>query len=452
MTQTVFFLGRHPALSTAELVAYGQRSGLQLWWDTTRVPVALCASGAVPSPVAIQDVVGGTTMIGTLRGTFGVMPTPQELLSVVPSLLRPVRGKRLIGISALPCPAEPGGRRGACPTQPAGHPGDARRISLSVLVSDVRSLGMTLKRTVGMKGTRIVLPPGGRPYLSTAQLLHNRLPTDGTAIVLLVAPARSAPAHIQEVVAGAGGPDRVDVVTLDTIQDIRAYAERDRHRPHVDPGRGMLPLKVAQMLVNLSLVPPGGVLYDPFCGVGTIPMEAVRMGLTVLASDRSDTQVRRTEENLAWLKQTGSDAQRGRVARVFAHDVTRAAFPLDRASVDAIVTEGWLGPSRTTPPLPRDAEEVFGRVQKLIAALLERAKPVLRPHGRVVITVPAFRLRKRVLRFPLESLRNRAFQLDPLLPPPFDHAFAREAAQGTLLYGREDAIVLRDIVRFRRRE
>lgn len=431
MATTVFFLGSHPALSAAELAAYAARRGISASWDLSRLPVALLGQGdfhtplsspqasAVESPPAeLQAQLGGTVMVGTLRATFTTLPGPDEVLEAVPEILQPRQGKRIIGLCGLPCSSEGKNIKGK------GQD----------LVEDIRRLAMALKRNIGMKGTRVVFPPARRPDLSTAQLLHNDLPARGTAIFFLVA------------------PERMDLVTIDAIQDIAAYAQRDRGRPQADPGRGMLPPKVAQMLLNLSLLPPGGTIYDPFCGVGTIPMEALLMGLKVIASDLSPKQVERTQENLAWLT-TRYEARGPKPEarlQVFVHDLAKGAFPLPAGSVDAVVTEGWLGPPRTTAPLPREAGRVFADVQQVIGKLLPSMVAILKSESRIVLTVPAFRVGKRILRFPLEKLRHPGFAPDPLVPKDWDHPIFREATRGTLLYGRPDALVLREIVRFRK--
>lgn len=43
--------------------------------------------------------------------------------------------------------------------------------------------------------------------------------------------------------------------------------------------------KLARALVNLSRVPTGGLLVDPFCGTGGIVLEAARIGLRPVAAD-----------------------------------------------------------------------------------------------------------------------------------------------------------------------
>lgn len=374
---------------------------LNVSWDLSRLPAAMLAAGALPSPQELLPALGGTTMIGTLRATFEVLPSVADILKAVPEILQPRQGKQLVGISALPS--------------------SDRSVPM-------RGLAMELKRAIGMKGTRVVFPPSRRSDLSTAQLLHNRLPKDGTAIFFLASPGR------------------VDLVTVEAIQDIAAYARRDRGRPHADPGTGMLPPKLAQMLLNASLVPPDGTVYDPFCGVGTIPMEALLLGLKVVASDASPKQAERTRENLVWLTRQHHASK----PHVFVHDVSKGAFPLAHGSVDAVVTEGWLGPARSHAPLPREAEEIFSSVSNLLAHLLSSVKAVLKSGGTVLVTVPAFRIGKRVVRFPVESVRAAGFLREPLIPNEWKHPLFREASSGTLLYGRPSAMVLREVVRYRK--
>lgn len=410
---TVFFLGSHPAISAAELVAAGERLGWNATWDASRLPVALSSDGALPSPTSIQPLLGGTTMIGTLRATFPAFPEPDDVLEEIPELQQEHAGKRLIGVSALLCSAKPEGRSGA------------------ELASDIRTFAMELKRAVGRKGTRIVFPAAKRSDLSTAQLLHNGLPAGGTVLMFLVA------------------PERVGVITIDTIQDIESYARRDRGRPAADPGRGMMPPKVAQMLINLSRVPAGGVLYDPFCGVGTIPMEAALLGLNVIASDISPIQAERTKENLAWLATAFPSGKTS--TQVFVHDMTKGVLPLKANLVHAIVTEGWLGPARNSSPLPQETEKMFSKVSELLRNAFERTRPVIRSGGSFVVTVPAFRVKKRLFRFPIEQLSASGWRQESLVPDGWrNHAIFRNATQGTLLYGRPDAIVLREIVRFQK--
>jgi tRNA G10 N-methylase Trm11 len=59
---------------------------------------------------------------------------------------------------------------------------------------------------------------------------------------------------------------------------------------------GMLPPKLARMMINLTK--NNTAIYDPFCGLGTVLIEALHMGrIHILASDISEAMVSATEKN-----------------------------------------------------------------------------------------------------------------------------------------------------------
>ena len=71
---------------------------------------------------------------------------------------------------------------------------------------------------------------------------------------------------------------KVELIKLDDdwykvvgVQDIDAYSKRDQTRPARDAKVGMLPPKLAQILINLcGPLKPGSVVLDPFCGTGVV--------------------------------------------------------------------------------------------------------------------------------------------------------------------------------------
>lgn len=115
------------------------------------------------------------------------------------------------------------------------------------------------------------------------------------------------------------------------VQDFESWNRRDYDRPAVEAHIGMLPPKVARMMVNIS---QKFSIHDPFCGVGTIVAEAAVLGLNVSGSDIDPDQVARTQKNLEWL---------GRKAEVFVCDARKISHKVK--PVDAIVTEADLGPN-----------------------------------------------------------------------------------------------------------
>ena len=59
-------------------------------------------------------------------------------------------------------------------------------------------------------------------------------------------------------------------------------------KPYRDMRRGMLPPKLARSLVNLAIgakSPSDMTILDPFCGTGTVLMEAMLLGTHVVGTD-----------------------------------------------------------------------------------------------------------------------------------------------------------------------
>lgn len=143
------------------------------------------------------------------------------------------------------------------------------------------------------------------------------------------------------------------------VQDFSEWNRRDYGRPEASGHIGMLPPKVARMMVNLA---KAQIILDPFCGVGTIAAETLVLGKEAIAADINPDQVEKTKKNLAWLGISGY--------RVIQAD----ARMISGLSVEAIVTEPDLGPR---PGL-----------EQLYLESLSNWRKILQPGGRVVIALP----------------------------------------------------------------
>lgn len=144
------------------------------------------------------------------------------------------------------------------------------------------------------------------------------------------------------------------------VQDWQDWGRRDYGRPAVDAHIGMLPPKVARMMINIS---GGQTILDPFCGVGTILAEALTIGKQVFGSDINPAQIAKTKKNLEWL---------GKTCPLQVADARKIIVP----PVDAIVTEPFLGPAD-----PKVLEQLY-------LDCLKHWQKILKPHGRVVIALP----------------------------------------------------------------
>lgn len=130
-------------------------------------------------------------------------------------------------------------------------------------------------------------------------------------------------------------------------QNLRNYVLRDRAKPFRDPKMGMLPPKLAQILINLADPKPGESVIDPFCGSGTVCSEAAIAGFPSIGSDLNPDFLRGAKQNFQFLAEKFRfETESG---KFFVRDATE--FPW-KGVEGVIATEGWLGENFEGMPTP----------------------------------------------------------------------------------------------------
>lgn len=211
-----------------------------------------------------------------------------------------------------------------------------------------------------------------------------------------------------------------------SIQDIDAYSKRDFDKPGRDAKVGMLPPKLAQIMINLA--GPTKSIFDPFCGTGTVLLEGLLMGKeAVVGSDISERMVQMTEQNLNWakdeLKTTGQ-------SRTFVRDaafIDKAHLPED---IDAIITEGYLGKPVSELPDEHNREKTFRELSNLHINWLRAAYASSSEKCKIVMCIAAFKTEKGMHHLP------RFREIVDLAGYKMEKIFT---------YSRKDQIVVRDI-------
>ncbi len=141
---------------------------------------------------------------------------------------------------------------------------------------------------------------------------------------------------------------------------------KNRYMPFVYPAS--LHPKFARALVNLTRVPPGGRLLDPFCGTGAIVAEAAISGMHAVGSDFSQKMIAGTHQNLGELRLE---------AELHLTDVGEIQRTV--GAVDGIATDPPYGRATTT-----DGERIPDLYSRAFAAFSE----VLQRGARAAIVVP----------------------------------------------------------------
>ncbi len=199
------------------------------------------------------------------------------------------------------------------------------------------------------------------------------------------------------------------------VQNADAWSLRDYGRPARDSKNGMLPPKLARMMVNLGIGTARGsnpsalrappltlrgrsesiseldspfTILDPFCGSGTVLMEAALMEqeAKIIGSDIDAKQVTDTNQNLDWMvEQKLISGEQRETISCFPHDV-RVIDRFIHEPVELVVTEGFLGtPLRGHEPalyLEREVRAISELWRETLASLAK-----VQPPGGVLVGI-----------------------------------------------------------------
>lgn len=287
---------------------------------------------------------------------------------------------------------------------------------------------------------RIVTPPPNKFTLDAPNVEKNNLIKKGGEIVII--------ADKEKVYWGK---------TL-AIQDFRFYGERDYGRPGRSMKVGMMPPKLAQVMINLAQAPKNGKILDPFCGTGVVLQEAMLMGYSVIGADSDNSTISLSRQNLDWLIETikrrnAKSSLSKEMYQLFQADARQIAKPIQANTIQAIVSEGTLGPRYgRIAPSGKQIEDNFKILEKLYLDVFAQFKTILKKDGRIVISFPVYILkggRQEFVPF-LDKLLQLGYNIkcpikaDELKGNPLFTL----SKNGAIVYSRPDQNVGREIVIF----
>ncbi len=286
----------------------------------------------------------------------------------------------------------------------------------TVTPREVQKTGIILKSKLKEHGVSLRLVPNAEPALNTATSHHNKLGLSDNHVELLVVRAGNGKVIIAESVGA---------------QNITALSKRDQARPRTDSFVGMLPPKLARIMVNLTGTNSGRVL-DPFCGTGVLLQEAALLGFDVYGTDLSEKMVRYSTENLDWL------AHQYSLTSKIAIDHGDAMEYHWQQPIDAVATETYLGQPFSAPPSPAKLTEVRGNCNHIISAFLKNIAGQLASGTTLCVAVPAWRDAKGAITH--LTLVNTVEKLG-FTPVTLTHVTRQQ-----LIYYRESQVVARELL------
>ncbi len=247
------------------------------------------------------------------------------------------------------------------------------------------------------------------------------------------------------------GSQKVFVGKTLSVQNYEDYGRRDYQRPARDERAGMIPPKVAQIMINLaSPLKPLDFILDPFCGSGTVLQEAIYMGFRAVGSDLDKQAVENSEINLEWFRNRYHVAP-GRY-KLFHSHAAEISLMLPNYKISAVVSEGTLGPIYGKAPKKAEMTTNFKNLNKLYDQVFKEFKKFLSPGSKLVFCLPAYRLRQDEYEFMPNldfALKNGYTVVAPIKPElKAKYKFLKITERNSLVYDRKDQIVAREIIIF----
>ncbi len=421
----VVILGRQPALGVGELERL--HGGDAVRWFSDQ-------SATVSVDDFSIDGLGGTQKAGRIRIELSRADWRKASIKIVQEYQKiwaNFDGKLTLGISAYGFDASP---------------------------RDIQKTGIILKQKLKNSGVSLRLIPNTDAALSSATSHHNKLGTAPNKVELIVIRSRDGRVIIAESIG---------------TQNITAYALRDQKRPKRDAFVGMLPPKLAQIMINLASNPSSRLaisvskhlqpknkatsgpdfilgakpfvngdsrkgdhenmrLLDPFCGTGVILQEGALMGYAVYGTDLADKMIDFSRANLDWLADSHHISP---TVTLHQGDATTTTW---QQPIDAVACETYLGQPFSAPPSPSKLTEVRGNCDFIISSFLKNLAPQLVAGTPLCVAVPAWRGHDGSLtHLPLIS------QLDKL---GYTRVEFKNITPDDLIYYREDQVVARELL------
>lgn len=245
------------------------------------------------------------------------------------------------------------------------------------------------------------------------------------------------------------GEEKIYLAKTLAVQEFEDLSFRDYGRPARSMRVGLMPPKLAKTMLNLAQVDKTAIILDPFCGFGTILEEALLWGYgNLIGADINAETLAGARENLEWLKKNYQLPVAN--YQLLEADARGISEKLPLRSVDAVVTEPYLGPLLQGNETPEKIQKIIKELSELYLAAFGEFKKITKPSGKIVILFPVFHTAKQDLFLPIiEEIKKIGFNVADLLPKEFKkYEFLKLTPRNSIVYSRPDQKVFREILVF----
>ncbi len=389
MFESIAILGRQPKLGIAELECLFGAENIEPFSDNA------CFIDLHHSEIDFKRL-GGSIRLGKV-----IVELPNDwkaiekhLLENAPTHADYIEGKLIFGISVF---------------------------GLQVSPKKIAGTALQLKKAIRQTGKSVRMVPQKESVLGTATVLYNKL---------------TGPNGWELCIVSDG--TRTFLIQTTDIQDIDAYAARDQARPMRDAKVGMLPPKLAQIIINLAVtnLDPhlGGIVLDPFCGTGVLLQEASLMNFDIYGTDVEPRMVQYTIDNLNWLDEKFPEA--GDYRRIEIGDATNFKWNNPDA-IKAVACETYLGRPLSSLPPSDQLSKIMHEVNSLHHKFLQNLATQVKPGTRLCLAIPTWRGKHEFLHLPVVNYVQET---------GFKKLTLKHAANDELIYHRDNQVVGRELL------
>lgn len=337
-----FILGRETQISAAEIVAVLNTKKYEI------INSILKTESPISNPKHLIKKLGGTIKIAK---EMAGQTKEQDIENLIIQELKTVSGKINFGISLY-----------------TNERNDFADMKLA------QEFGKKIKKSLKAEGLSVRYVENREPILSSVTVEKNNLTGRGREFII------------------QNNGLFFSLAKTEAVQPFEEFSARDFGRPGRDDLSGMLPPKLAMMMINLAQTPTTSVLLDPFCGSGTILSEALLLGYTnLIGTDISEKATSDTRENMAWIADQFGISNNNMNIKIQTESVENINSIVASNSIDAIVAEPYMGRPLKGNEKREDLVKQAGELKNLYLQAFSKFSKILKPKGRIVFLIPRFK-------------------------------------------------------------
>ncbi len=409
----IFHLGRISSLSVAELQTMLKKFEVEY---TVKFISKEMLTLEIENEINFKNFlvqIGGTKKISKIVDSYSNL---EETFNSIESITKELSGKKTIGYSFYSM-------------------GKDKKIKARDMFELIRKRFIDIKRSqMGKTNIRLIFPDNETFELNSASIYKNKLTIRGVEFNII-----------------ASNDNKILLSKTIAVQDVESYSQRDYDRPKKDSHIGMIPPKLAQIMVNFANTKKGETILDPFCGIGTILQEALLNDYRIIGIDANDKQIENSKENLEWLCEKYILEYPD--YKIFQSDIGSITRKIKPNSIDAIVTESTLGPVYKKFPTTKEMKQNFSKLEKVYLKFFQISKTVLRKKANLVVTLPAYKIKPEQYLFTpfIDKLEKIGYSITCPLDKKLITKYTKITHRNSIIYDRPDQTVAREVIVFKNR-